>query len=122
MEQKIDSPPSIKGSYLLSDKNIRAFQQQGYAFLTGIATPEEISAFRPLINNAVKRLNEERRKLEERDTYGKAFLQTMNLWEQDENVRNFTMAKKFASVAAALLGVEKVRLYHDQALYKEPGG
>ena len=29
---------------------------------------------------------------------------------------------RFAGVAAALLGVDGVRLYHDQALFKEPGG
>src|SRR5205085_10853400 len=53
---------------------------------------------------------------------GKAFLQIMNLWKVDENVRKFTLAKRFAKIAADLLGVENVRLYHDQALYKEPGG
>jgi len=46
----------------------------------------------------------------------------MNLWEFDEQVRPFTLARKFGSVAARLMGVERVRLYHDQALYKEPGG
>ena len=60
--------------------------------------------------------------MEERDTYGKAFLQIMNFWKVDENVRKFTLAKRFAKVAADLLGVENVRIYHDQALYKEPGG
>lgn len=60
--------------------------------------------------------------MEERDTYGKAFLQMMNLWEENENIRKFTLAKRFAGIAAQLLGVEKVRLYHDQALFKEPGG
>ena len=32
------------------------------------------------------------------------------------------MAKRFAKVAADLMGVDGVRLYHDQALFKEPGG
>src|SRR5436189_133361 len=50
------------------------------------------------------------------------FLQVMNLWEVDESVKKFTLAKRFAKIAADLLGVENVRLYHDQALYKEPGG
>jgi ectoine hydroxylase-related dioxygenase (phytanoyl-CoA dioxygenase family) len=46
----------------------------------------------------------------------------MNLWEVDERVRKFTLAKRFAGIAASLLGVQNVRIYHDQALYKEPGG
>jgi len=46
----------------------------------------------------------------------------MNLWLENEGVRQFTLAKRFAKIAADLMGVEGVRLYHDQALYKEPGG
>ena len=57
-----------------------------------------------------------------RDTYGKAFLQSMNLWRLDEEVKAFVWSPRFARVAAALLGVDGVRLYHDQALFKEPGG
>ena len=50
------------------------------------------------------------------------FLQIMNLWAQDTAVKKFTMAHRFAKIAAELLGVEGVRIYHDQALFKEPGG
>ncbi len=68
-------------------------------------------AYRKAINNAAYRYNTEQRSLEERDTYGKAFLQIMNLWEVDEDVRRFTLAKRFAGIAAQLLGVEAVRIY-----------
>jgi len=78
--------------------------------------------YRQAINNAVEKLNTEKRKMEDRDTYGKAFLQIFNLWRQNEVLKAFVMSKRFAKVAAQLLGVEGVRLYHDQALYKEPGG
>ena len=36
--------------------------------------------------------------------------------------KKFVMAKRFAKIAADLLGVDNVRIYHDQALFKEPGG
>ncbi len=45
-----------------------------------------------------------------------------NLWRRDEEVRQFVFNPKFARAAAALLGVERVRIYHDQALFKEPNG
>lgn len=54
--------------------------------------------------------------------FKKAFLQIMNLWQVDNRVKKFVLAKRFAKIAAELLGVENVRLYHDQALFKEPGG
>lgn len=60
--------------------------------------------------------------MEDRDTYGKAFLQIFNLWRQNETLAKFVLAKRFAHVAAKLMGVDRVRLYHDQALFKEPGG
>ena len=113
---------SLQQPYSLSDKDAKAFRQDGFALLRNVASQTEIETFRPLIKDAVKRLNPEVRKIEDRDTYGKAFLQTMNLWEFDEQVRQFTLAKKFAGIAAGLMGVKNVRLYHDQALFKEAGG
>jgi ectoine hydroxylase-related dioxygenase (phytanoyl-CoA dioxygenase family) len=60
--------------------------------------------------------------LEERETYGKAFLQVPNIWRKDEAVARFVLAKRFAKIAADLLEVPSVRIYHDQALFKEAGG
>jgi ectoine hydroxylase-related dioxygenase (phytanoyl-CoA dioxygenase family) len=37
-------------------------------------------------------------------------------------VKRFVLARRFAQIAARLLGVGGIRLYHDQALFKEPGG
>ncbi|MDZ7647681.1 MAG: phytanoyl-CoA dioxygenase family protein [Cytophagales bacterium] len=113
---------TLKDRFNINHDLITAYQQKGYALIRNLATQDEIAHYRPLILDAVKKLNPESRKMEDRDTYGKAFLQTMNLWEADAKVKEFTLAKKFASVAAQLMGVNRVRLYHDQALFKEPGG
>ncbi len=114
--------PDLNTDYALTVEQISAFQQNGHALLKAVCSPEEIAAYRPILNQAAERFNTETRPLEERDTYGKAFLQIMNLWEQDSAVRRFTLARRFAKIAAALLGTDGVRLYHDQALFKEPGG
>jgi ectoine hydroxylase-related dioxygenase (phytanoyl-CoA dioxygenase family) len=90
--------------------------------LRGVCSPEEIAAYRPVIHDAALAHSRETRPMEERDTYGKAFLQVPNLWRRDEGVARFVLAKRFAKVAADLLGVEGIRLYHDQALFKEAGG
>jgi ectoine hydroxylase-related dioxygenase (phytanoyl-CoA dioxygenase family) len=71
---------------------------------------------------AVEKMNTEKRPLKERDTYGKAFLQIFNLWRTSQVLKNFVLAKRFGKVAAQLMGVGHVRVYHDQALFKEPGG
>jgi ectoine hydroxylase-related dioxygenase (phytanoyl-CoA dioxygenase family) len=114
--------PSLSSDYLLSQSQINDYQTNGHIFLKELATPPEVSFYREGILDAVKKLNTEKRKLEDRDTYGKAFLQIYNLWRQNEMLKTFVLSKRFAHVAAKLMGVEKVRLYHDQALFKEPGG
>jgi len=60
--------------------------------------------------------------LEERSTYGKAFLQLFNLWIEDEVVKQLIFSKRLAKIATDLMEVNGVRIYHDQALFKEGGG
>lgn len=114
--------PALDATIQISHEQITAFQKNGHTLIHHVLTAEEVTAYRNAINNAAYQYNTEKRALQDRDTYGKAFLQVMNLWEVDEQVKQFTLAKRFAKIAADLLGVEHVRLYHDQALYKEPGG
>ena len=96
--------------------------QDGHVLVPAVASLDELAAHRSAISAAVERLSTETRSLEERSTYDKAFLQVTNLWRKDEGVKQFVFERRFAQIAADLLGVEKVRLYHDQALFKEPGG
>jgi ectoine hydroxylase-related dioxygenase (phytanoyl-CoA dioxygenase family) len=114
--------PSLDNYTEISPFQKEAFRKNGHTLLSAVLSPEEVAIYRDVINEAAYKYNTEKRKLEERDTYGKAFLQIMNLWELDPAVRKFTLAKRFAKIAAGLLGVSNVRLYHDQALYKEAGG
>jgi ectoine hydroxylase-related dioxygenase (phytanoyl-CoA dioxygenase family) len=60
--------------------------------------------------------------LEKRTLYDQAFLQVMNLWRESELVRELAFSKRLARIAAELLGARGVRMWHDQALYKEPSG
>jgi ectoine hydroxylase-related dioxygenase (phytanoyl-CoA dioxygenase family) len=108
--------------YAISDDAKAAYRDNGHILLRGVLTPAEAEESREYISRAAARYNTETRKMEDRDTYGKAFLQIMNLWRRDPDVARFTLAKRFAGIAADLMGVDRVRIYHDQALYKEPSG
>jgi ectoine hydroxylase-related dioxygenase (phytanoyl-CoA dioxygenase family) len=114
--------PALDASYRVSAEQSAAYQKDGHILLRNILSEAEMAVYREVIVDAADRYNTEKRKMEDRDTYGKAFLQIMNLWEVDEAVKKFTLAKRFAKIAADLMGVERVRLYHDQALFKEAGG
>ena len=114
--------PDLAKAYDVSEDQANDYQRDGHILLRGVAAREEVSAYREVILEARERFGAERTPLESRDTYGKAFLKGMNLWEKDEGVRRFVLAERFARIAADLMGVEGVRIYHDQALLKEPGG
>ena len=113
---------SLDQTIKLTDQQTHTFRNDGHTLLRNVLEGNELLFYKEAIVQAAARFNSEKRKMEERDTYGKAFLQIMNLWEVDETVRQFTLAKRFGDLAAQLLGVSKVRVYHDQALFKEPGG
>jgi len=112
----------VSGEYTVTPPMAAEYREKGHVLLRGVASPEAAACYKHAITACVNRLNTERRPMEQRDTYGKAFLQTMNLWRNDTAVKEFVFAKRFAKIAADLMGVKSVRLYHDQALYKEPGG
>jgi ectoine hydroxylase-related dioxygenase (phytanoyl-CoA dioxygenase family) len=67
-------------------------------------------------------MNQEDTPLEERSTYGKAFLQLFNLWTENPLVKDLILSQRLGQIAADLMQVDGVRLYHDQALFKEGGG
>src|SRR5688500_4457978 len=115
-------PPDLSSDYALTPAQIAEYRRHGHIKLEHLATPEEIAAYRPHLAEALRRYCIENRPFEERDTYGKAFLKTENLFEKDETCRRFVLARRFAKVAADLMGVDAVRLYHDQAIFKEAGG
>lgn len=108
--------------YAISSNQAKKYQEDGHIFLTNVARPEEIAYYEEQISSIVMKLNYHDKPVAERDTYGKAFIQIGNVWELSEEVKRYVMARRFAKIAADLMGVDGVRVYHDQALFKEPGG
>lgn len=108
--------------YAVSPEQRENYQLHGHILLSNVASREEISEIRPSILEVVEgvvRTGDRQGKISD---YGKMFTQVTNVWRLNEAVRHFIFARRFAGIAAALMGVDSVRLYHDQALVKEPGG
>jgi ectoine hydroxylase-related dioxygenase (phytanoyl-CoA dioxygenase family) len=116
------SIPALDDPHVVDAETVAGFQAKGHCVVRGLASAEEIAAFGPSISEAVAHYGKRYAPLEERDTYGKAFLQIPNLWTVSDTIRQFVFAPRFAKAAADLMDVAGVRLYHDQALFKEPGG
>lgn len=116
LQQQLDDP------FKLNQQNIGFYRENGYIKLKHVLAPELLSHFRTIISARVAELSVDALPLEQRSTYGKAFLQIMNLWTRSPEVKQLVFGKKLARIAAELVSVSGVRVYHDQALYKEAGG
>jgi len=114
--------PDVGSPYDIDVDAAALFASVGHAMLPGLASAAEIAAYRGHLEVAAANANREHRPISERDTYSAAFLQCFNLWRSDDVCRRFVFSSRFAKAAADLLGVSGVRLYHDQALFKEPDG
>ena len=112
----------IVGVYVLSAEQIEFYRQNGYIHLKAVLSAGLLNRHRAEVVSKVQELSTETLPLAQRSTYGKAFLQVMNLWRSSEAVRTFVMGKRLARIASELVGCDGIRLYHDQALFKEPGG
>ncbi len=107
----------------LPDAQVSFFRENGFVVIPGLLAPEELARHGSAVDAAVRaRTSADTRALHEKSRYEQSFQQCLNLWEDFEGVRPLSFHPRIASVAAQLLGVPAVRMWHDQALYKEAGG
>jgi ectoine hydroxylase-related dioxygenase (phytanoyl-CoA dioxygenase family) len=108
--------------YPLSQEQIDFYAENRYIKLKNVLDARTLTYFNEAISKKVAEINKTKVPMAQRSTYGKAFLQLFNLWRQDATVKNLIFSWRLAKIAADLMQVEGVRLYHDQALFKESGG
>jgi ectoine hydroxylase-related dioxygenase (phytanoyl-CoA dioxygenase family) len=113
---------ALAAPYALSTEQIDFYQKNRFIKLKQVFDEATIAFFNEAIGKRVALMNKENTPLEQRSTYGKAFLQLFNLWQEDEVVKQFVFSKRMAKIASDLMQVNGVRIYHDQALFKEGGG
>jgi ectoine hydroxylase-related dioxygenase (phytanoyl-CoA dioxygenase family) len=99
------------------------FMRDGFVHAKGVLPRHEVEQFGSAVDAAVasRKVNDTRR-LAEKSLYEQSFIQCQNLWEDWPEIRALSFDQRIAGLAAALIGAKRLRLWHDQALYKEPGG
>lgn len=114
----------MMSAYPLTADQVAFYRNNRFIKLRQVLRPNEVARYNEAVSKrvAIMRGRGEQRPLQERDTYGKAFLQLMNLWQEDRAVKALVFNERLAGIAARLMEVGGVRLYHDQALFKEAGG
>lgn len=122
----MELPSNIKSflqqPYSLGKEQISFYEQNRYIKLKQVLNEEALNFFNDAITAQVNKMNTIDTAIEARSTYGKAFLQLFNLWRESDLVKKLIFTKRLAKIAADLMQTNGVRLYHDQALFKEGGG
>lgn len=98
---------------LIPELTRTAFHRDGWILLRGVAETVWLSRIREALSRETLARC--------RTGSGAAFMPVANLWRSDAECAQFAHDPGFARIAAQLLGVERVRLYHDQAMFSEPG-
>ena len=109
--------------YHITNEQIRSYEKNGYVKLKQVMTHEALVFYRDLIGMAVGHVfKNDKRLLSEKRVYEQSFLQAHSLGLKYFGLNSFVRAYRFADIVRKVMQVEGVRLYFDQALYKQPGG
>src|SRR5450631_2243397 len=114
----------------VTSDQIAFYQENGYVIIEDFLSGDELSHWRNAVDEAVE--NRKGFKLpgrasvygkgddKEKDYYDKVFEQLLNLWQDNDKVKELMTDKRIGKMAAALAGVDGIRIWHDQALIKKP--
>lgn len=115
--------PDLSTPYPLKPEQIERFRAEGFIKLKNVFSADELACYGEELTRIVMELNPRKGiPMAERNTYAKAFIQVGNIWTKSDIVKRFSFSKRIARIATELLGTQGVRMWHDQALYKEPSG
>lgn len=109
--------------YPLTDEQINYYKEKGFISLQNILSGEALTFAGKVIEAAVLiRKEKDKRILSEKSQYEQSFLQCGYLAWDFPAVKDFVFGKRFAGIARDLMEASGARLWHDQALFKEPHG
>ena len=108
-----DLQAELNASYELDPLAIMQFNRDGYVKLKRVLSPGALALLRQEMETSLRADLGENPKLD--------FRSGEMMWLTNEIFRQFVLSPRIAEIAAALMGVQRVRLYHDNALAKEPG-
>lgn len=99
-------------SFALSADQINAFQTNSFIKLKDVLSPGLLTLMRTELTTLLDAKS---------DQMGSRFGSLEMMWPDNDIIRALVFSKRLARMAAELLGVGRIRLYHDNALSKQPG-
>lgn len=110
----------------LTPNQIASYQENGFIVIEDFLTPAELEDWRNCVDEAVRQ-REDRKLADGRmrsgdSYYDNVFIQRINLWQDHDGMRRLMLDARLGKMAADLAGVDGIRIWHDQALIKQPWG
>ncbi len=113
-----DDLPDLSDPYPISDQQVEQYWTEGFIVLEAVLTPEEVVAYGAGIRrDAMKHFEANNMETE----FGGSLLQKLNLRFECEAMRCYCLSPRIGSIGGRLTR-STVRIYHEQALFKPPGG
>jgi len=110
----------------VTDEQIQQFRQAGFVVLQGFLDAQELETWRSVTEDAVNQRLRERNGLQNQSDptsfYAQVFTQCLRLADTHPGIAKLVRDPRLGELAATLTGVDGVRIWHDQALIKEPYG
>jgi phytanoyl-CoA hydroxylase len=110
----------------LTPQQIEQYQAQGFLVIDGFLDPQELEHWRVTVQEAVDLRLKDTTMLNNQvnpDTYyAKVFTQCLRLADIHQGMAELIFDERLGRVAGTLAGVDGIRIWHDQALFKPPYG
>ncbi len=107
----------------VTPEQVAFYRENGFVIIEDFLTPEELEEWREAVMEAVEERGSRRFPWLDKDSegyYARVFKQRVNLWQTNERVKKLMLDPRLGKMAADLAGVDGIRIWHDQALIKEP--
>ncbi len=118
--------------YPLTSEQVATYQEQGFLVIPDFLDVEELARWRRSTQEAVdQRIAEAQGKtfiealsnaVDPESYYSQVFTQCLKLADTHADMRALLLDPRLGEMAATLAGVDGIRIWHDQALFKPPFG
>lgn len=112
--------------YQITQEQQSFYRDNGYIVIEDFLDGKELEIWRDVTEDAVQQRLRERNGLTNQDDpdayYSQVFLQAVRLADTHEGMARLMLDERLGEAAGTLAGVDGIRIWHDQALFKQPYG
>jgi hypothetical protein len=111
----------------LTKEQIQKYREDGFLYHPGFLSAAEVAEMKAAVLETLKGMGTRKAIIkgeegwnDSDDFYSKVFTQRLNLWRLNDTIKRYMLHPDLGKMICELEGIEGVRVWHDQALIKEP--